>query len=167
MKTMKLFVILTVSILVLGVFGCVSTSGGAAVEEIVLYPTDATIHSDRAVPQLEVEKPNDNLGYWHNTEEYVTWDVDIQKTMEYMITMRYAAWGENAGSSFLVEIGGQEIPGTFVSTSEANDGYFAWKDLEIGKVTLEAGAQVLTLKVTKIVKEAAANILELRIIPAK
>ena len=39
--------------------------------------------------------------------------------------------------------------------------------MEIGKVTLEAGAQVLTLKVTKIVKEAAANILELRIIPVK
>ncbi len=167
MKTKKLHAYLVILIAALSIFGCASTPSGPVVEEIVLYPSDATIHSESAVPQLEVEKPHGNLGYWHNTKEYVTWDVEIVKTMDYMLSIKYAAWGPNAGSSFLVAIGSKEFPGILVSTSEAVDGYFAWKEMEIGKVTLEAGPQVLTMKVTKIVKEAAGNILELKIIPVK
>jgi hypothetical protein len=165
MKTKKIISSLVVLGMAFILLGCVSTP--AAPVEIELSPADATIHTERVLPQLQVEEPKGNLGYWHNTEEYVTWDVEIPQAGDYMISMTYAAWGENAGSSFMMEIGGKELTGIFASTSEANDGYFAWKEMEVGKVTLEAGAQVLTMKVTKIVKEAAGNIKGLKIAPAK
>jgi hypothetical protein len=167
MKTITLQTCLVILVAALSVFGCVTTSSDAEQTGIVLSSRDAVLHSTRAVPQLQIEEPNGNLGYWHNLEEYATWDVKIEKAGKYTISIKYAAWGPNAGSGFSVEIGGQKLDGILKSTSEAEDGYFSWKEMEIGVVPLAAGAQVLTMKATKIVKEALGNILELTLTPAK
>ncbi|MBN1648269.1 MAG: hypothetical protein JW874_09565 [Spirochaetales bacterium] len=166
----KIVICLLVVIIAFGILGCASTSGAAKPaagggSEIVLKGKDATLHTDPKMPALTIEEPNGNIGYWDKIEEYPSWDVNIPKAGKYLITLRYAAWSSYAGSSFELEIDGQKIEGTFVRTSSNDDGYFAWKNLDIGVVDLTAGDKTLTIKVTKMVSFAAANILKLTLTP--
>ena len=159
-KVLGSFVLLT---LILGIFGCVS--GPPVIEDIVLKPKDAAIHSNRDFPELTVESENGNFGYWHSIEDWVSWTVEIPESYEYKFMMKYAAWGKDAGSSIVFEIGDQVLPSVLAQTSPDDDGYLEFSTREMGVLFIEAGTYELSLKVTELVDYAAGNILKLTLVP--
>jgi hypothetical protein len=152
-------------ILVLAFVGCASggaASGGSG-DGIVLKAKDAEIVSEQPLPSLTIEEPNGNLGYWNFIDEYPQWEVEIPAAGDYMVTLRYAAWSEYAGSSFVLEVGGEvKLESVLEQTSGAEDGWFAFKNIDFGVIALDAGAQTLAMKITELKGgQAACNLIKI------
>ena len=90
------------------------------------------------------------LGFWVRAGDWAAWDVQIAKAGEFRVTVRYGCGNGSGGSEVDFSIAGQTLPFTVQETG----GFQNWQEVELGKVTLPAGRQTLTIR-PKVKKGAA------------
>ena len=106
-------------------------AGGA----IVLNASDAAIQGGS--PQMETKAGVDDIGYWGDAADFVSWDFAAPSPGQYAVSVNYACDPGAAGSTFQVTAGDQSVTGTTVSTGDW--GKFA--DQAVGTLTLSAGSK--------------------------
>ena len=106
---------------------------------IRLFPADAILHGDS--PQIETKGGVDDIGFWTNIDDTVSWDFDVHAAGSYTVTVD-AAFASDAGR-YAVEIGGQSIEVTAKSTGS----WDAFTATSIGSVTVTTtGKTTLTVR---------------------
>jgi alpha-L-fucosidase len=81
---------------------------------IILRARDATIHGDS--PIYEVGGGKDNIGYWANPADFVSWDVKVAKPGTFTVEVAYSCQDGAQGSQYTVEAGGRKLTGTSRTT---------------------------------------------------
>jgi len=101
---------------------------------------------------LRYEPPphKNTLGYWTRAEDWVSWDVLVEKPGDFRVMMRYGCGNGSGGSEVELNIAGMNVPFIVKETG----GFQTWQDMELGKVTLPAGRHTLSIK-PKVKKGAA------------
>jgi len=92
------------------------------------------------------DKGKDNIGGWTRFEDWVQWDMIVDRPGTYDVTITYAVPDSTAGAELAVKVGGQVLPYTTVGTGS----FTAFKTFPLGQVTIDrAGRQTVSVKVTK------------------
>lgn len=108
---------------------------------IVLKASDAALHG--ASPQIETKAGQDDIGYWGDANDFVSWAFAAPAPGKYAVSVNYACDPGSAGEGFQIEAGGQSLTGTSVSTG----GWDTFADQPLGTLTLsQIGRQMLTFK---------------------
>jgi len=81
---------------------------------IVLTAFDAQLHGD----QLTYEAGNNCIGYWNNSQEWIQWDVQIDKPGKFSVTVTTACAKGSGGSQYAVVAGPEKLPGTVKETAD-------------------------------------------------
>ncbi|AXY73948.1 hypothetical protein D3H65_08110 [Paraflavitalea soli] len=117
----------------------------AANGALVLEPELATIHNKEGEASAMTEGDWDarNIGYWTSPYSWISWEVEISKPGTYSIT---ALAGVPAyGNALTIEIGGQ----TIAATMDRTGSYHQYREMTLGKVTIEkAGKYTIALRPT-------------------
>src|SRR5207247_4692448 len=79
-----------------------------------LMAADAEIHGSTA--QYENGGGKDNIGYWIDAKDYVTWNVSPSRAGRYRVEVIYACQPDNAGSDFVVAAGSTSVSGRVKAT---------------------------------------------------
>lgn len=127
-----------------------------------LKAADAEIHGNTA--QYEQGGGKDNIGFWTNRADYVTWTVDAPAAGQYKVTAVYACPPENAGSRYTVGVeGGGSLTGLVADTGS----WMAFQPKELGTPSLKAGRQTIAVHATDMPHGAVMNLKALRLASAK
>jgi alpha-L-fucosidase len=84
--------------------------------KIVLHAAEATIYG--ISPRYESGGGKDNIGYWQNPADYVSWDFKPQKLGVYSAEIVYSCHAGAEGSEFTVDLGNQSLTGKSKSTGD-------------------------------------------------
>lgn len=93
---------------------------------------------------LRYEPPphKNTLGYWVRADDWAAWDVNVEKPGDFRVMMRYGCGNGSGGSEVDISIAGQTLPFTVKETG----GFQNWQEVDLGKVTLTAGRQTLSIR---------------------
>jgi len=128
---------------------------------ISLRAGDAEIHGGTA--QYEAGDGRDNIGYWLDARDYVTWRVQAPAAGEYEVTAEVACVDGEAGSQFSVGI----EPGASVEGSVPGTGsYTSFRTVALGRLTLAAGAQTVAVRAVRMARSVVMNLRSVRMAPA-
>ncbi|HSA26747.1 MAG TPA: glycoside hydrolase family 38 C-terminal domain-containing protein [Phycisphaerae bacterium] len=123
----------------------------------------AVIHGQTA--RFMVLEGVGNICYWTDGAEWLSWQVVLDRSGEYVVEMRYSCHAGSEGSTFEVALDGQTLLGTIAVHTGT------WLDHEIARIgTLRvgrAGPLALSLKPTRKPGQAVMNLVWLRLIPAR
>jgi hypothetical protein len=109
--------------------------------EIALNAGSAEIHG--ASPQIENKAGVDDIGYWNNQANSVSWIVDVSAPGSYVVTVTSSGAPEAEGSSYIVEVAGQSLYGAATSTGS----WDKFADHSLGSISFaQTGKHVLTFK---------------------
>jgi hypothetical protein len=90
--------------------------------------------------------------------------VSVPAQGRYKVTVTYACPPENAGSRFHVGVEGrQRLEGVV----EATGSWTAFRDFTLGEITVPAGRQVLSVRVTEMPRGAVMNLQKVVLEPLK
>ena len=136
-----------------------STAKDGSVE---LKAVDATVHGETA--KYESGNGKDNIGFWTDPQDYVSWDFTIGKAGTFDVEITLACDQGTGGSEYAVSVGGQELAGKVKETG-------SWTDFvteKLGSVQLrEAGKHTLTVKPKTKPGLAVMNLKSIRLVPTK
>ena len=74
---------------------------------IILEARDAEIHGES--PRYEQDGKKNQIGYWDNPKDYVSWTFHVLKTGVYSAAVTYSCSPGSEGSEFVVEAAGQKL----------------------------------------------------------
>ena len=90
--------------------------------------------------------PEQNLGYWTNSDDYVQWRAKVVKPGDFAVTIKYACEPGSAGSEYKLVIGEKSIRGKISATGGWDD----YKLAELGPIRIDQpGTVTITVKPTK------------------
>ena len=119
----------------------VTSIAPAADGTIALPAIEAEIHGK--TPKYEKDGDKDQIGYWANGKDYVSWSFQIDKPGAYDATITYSCQSGSEGSEFTVEIGDQKLSGV----SKPTQSWSAYRTEQLGRLTLDkAGVYTLFVK---------------------
>ena len=120
---------------------------------LTLRAVDATIHGSTA--RLDPSPGQDNIGYWTNAQDWVSWDGAFQKAGTFDVEVTYACTDENAGSSFFVEVAGVQLAGKVQSTG----GWDKFVSFKLGSVQVrDAGTRPVFVQARSMPNGAVMNL---------
>ncbi|MFI5378736.1 MAG: alpha-L-fucosidase [Tepidisphaerales bacterium] len=102
----------------------------------VLRAADAIIHGD--TPQYESGDGKDQIGYWANAGDWVSWDITLAKPGTFKVSITYSCDQGAGGSEFTVEAGSQKLAGK----SKPTGSWATYTTEELGSFTLEQPGKV-------------------------
>jgi alpha-L-fucosidase len=128
---------------------------------LTLKAEDAEVHGNTM--QLQGQGDGQNLGYWTNASDYVTWNVKTKKADLYNVYVDFACDPGSAGATYavLADEGDEKAQGSIRSTGSWND----FTSQLIGRMRLDAGSHVLTVKALTNPNGAVMNLKSVRLIP--
>jgi arylsulfatase A-like enzyme len=128
-----------------------ATEGGNAL--IFLEARDAKVKATK----LKYEEPpqKDTLGFWVNAEDTATWTFQVPKAGTYRVTVLQGCGKGNGGSVVALDT----KQGSCEFTVEETGHFQRFVPREVGKLTLVAGENTLTVRP---VKKAKAAVMDLR-----
>jgi len=129
---------------------------------IVLVARDATVHGEKA--KYESAGGKDNIGFWTNAGDWVSWSADVAKPGTFAVEITYAAATGSGGSEYVVAVGDQQVAGKIAATGS----WTAFKAETLGKVTIEKAGKI-AVSVTPKTKPGLAvmNLQSIILKPAK
>ncbi len=83
-----------------------------------------------------------NLGKWQSENDKAVWNVELPKAGRYHMVLNYACLDEDAGNTWLLEAGEEQLSGKTAATG-SKDRYL---EVECGEISLAAGQQQITLR---------------------
>jgi len=134
----------------------------AADGSITLKAIDAIVHGSTAA--YESGNGKDNIGFWTDPADYVTWNVRIAEPGNYGVEIEYACPNGSEGSEYIVWLAGKELAGKVEQTGSWTD----FKSFKLGAASVDkAGACTLTVRPKTMPKGAVMNLKSVRLAPAK
>ncbi len=140
---MKKGVIITLALAVVLIASC--ASGGAPADPVSykVYAADATLETPNGNLQIETGGDAPNVGYWEKLNDVVTWEITVEYSCDYNVTVNYALSDTFTGSVVEVRIGDQVLRWQTAGTGDWSN--YTTKDL--GNVTLKAGTYPVVMQV--------------------
>ena len=118
---------------------------------ITLHARDAETHGDRI--RYESGNGKDNIGFWTNPDDWVSWVCRVYAAGKFTVEVRYACTALG-GSQYSVEVGGT----TLDAQTEATGGWTNFESHSLGTVTLSADRHILTVKAKELKGEGVMNL---------
>jgi alpha-L-fucosidase len=154
------------SVVVLDVVGepevTAAATSQAADGSLTLAAVDAEIHGSTA--RYESGDGKDNVGFWTDAKDFVTWDAVVRKGGAFDVEITYACESASAGSAFTLSVLDQELKGKVEPTGAWNK--FAAKKL--GSLRLPgSGRYTVTVKADTMPRGAVMNLKAVVLKPGK
>jgi len=130
---------------------------------IVLRAAEAEVHGDS--PQYEEGGGKDQIGYWGNAQDFVSWDFTVTRPGAFMVSVSYSCNPGAEGSEYDVQVGAQSL----VGTSKPTGSWAQYTTESVGRLTLDqAGTFTLSVKPkTDKVRWKVIGLKSIELIPAK
>ena len=129
---------------------------------VTLQAVDAYIHGDTA--QYESGNGKDNIGYWTNAQDYVTWDFEVVAPGRFNVEITFACEQGIGGSEYSINIAEQQLSGT-VRESGSWTNFVSEK---LGTVKIDkAGTYTLTIRPKNMPRGAVMNLKSITLVPIK
>ena len=129
---------------------------------ITLKAVDATVHGDTA--QYEAGNGKDNIGFWTNAADYVSWEFKIAKPGVFLIKLNYACAPGAAGSKYTVRLAENTVSGEVRPTG----GWTNFTEEQLGAVELAApGKYRLSVKPQSTPHGAVMNLKAVQLSPVR
>jgi len=132
---------------VVGEVTATQAEGGA----ITLNARDAQPHGKNI--RYEQGGGKDNIGFWTDPEDYVTWVLRVSEGGEFDVEITYACTPPG-GSEFTVEVGDQKLDGKVESTGS----WTAFETKKLGRMKLGEDRHTLTVRAKDKVGEGVMNL---------
>lgn len=108
---------------------------------IMLEARDAKIHGD--TPRYELDGAKDQIGFWSNPKDYVSWTFEVLRPGSYDVAVTYSCATGSEGDEFVIESGDQKLTGKSVATGS----WFTYVTKDLGQLKFEkAGSFTLAVK---------------------
>ena len=131
-------------------------------QTIELRASEAHIHGVEA--RYERTPLHDNIGYWNNPDDYVTWDFSLAQSAVCRVEMRYACSSQSAGSNYCLEIDRDLLAGTVLGTG----GWSIFSDWQtVGVIYVAEGHHILSVRALTMPAFAVMNLAGIRIVPIR
>jgi hypothetical protein len=128
---------------------------------VLLQAREANVHGNQA--RYEQSYLLDNIGYWTNPNDQVTWEFSVARAQLYMLAIRYACPVDCAGGTFVVELSnGEYVSGTTMDTGDWTT-FSSWHQL--GNIRLETGWHKLKVRFLNMPGHATMNLAAVRLTP--
>jgi len=125
-----------------------------------LLAADAEIHGQTA--QYEQGGGKNNIGYWINREDYVTWTCAFPKGGNFDLRITYACPPESQGSEISVGTDPQHAAtGVVRSTGSWTD----FQEVSLGQLSVSAGRQTVTVRALSMPRGAVMNLQKVVLTP--
>jgi alpha-L-fucosidase len=120
---------------------------------ISLPASEADLHGTNI--RYEKGDERDNIGYWDNKTDWVSWDLDLKTPGKYDLEITYAIPNDQAGSKYTVNVGKEKVSAKVEATGDW--GNFTAR--KIGAINMpKAGQQTLAVRANSIAKDAVMNL---------
>jgi len=133
----------------------------AADGTLLLHARDAFTHGETI--RYESTGGKDNIGYWTNPADWVSWDLRIGRPGSFDVEITYACPDVSGGSRYVVGLSGEELSGKVQGTGS----WTAFETQKLGTVKLSGGRFTLTVKAKDLVREGVMNLQSIVLRPAK
>jgi alpha-L-fucosidase len=118
-----------------------------------LNAADADIHGTSA--RYEHGDGKDNIGFWTNKEDWLSWDVILEKVGNLAVEVVYAAEKGSGGSEYLVTVGERSLPGRVADTGS----WTTFITRSLGKIRItKPGKYTVTVKPVTMKTYAVMNL---------
>ena len=118
-----------------------SALGPATDGRLTLKAAEAEIHGNS--PQYEQGGEKDQIGYWDDPKDYVSWTFKTDKAGPYNVAITYSCQSGAEGSRFTVEVADQRLTGT----SQPTQSWSTYRTESLGRISLQKpGTYVLAVK---------------------
>jgi len=107
---------------------------------IFLPAYDAEIHGRKA--RYEHGHNHDNIGFWTEKSDWVSWDFYVQQPGEFEVIITFACARGSGGSEYEIIVGDQKLKGVVRETGN----WTKFVEESLGAVSLGAGKQTLSVK---------------------
>ena len=139
----------------------VPTLGQADDGTVLLHARDAVCHG--ANIRYESADGKDNIGFWTNQNDWVSWDFTVAKPGSFELEITYAA-SPGCTSQYAVGVGDRELAGQVKVTGS----WTSFQSEKLGKIELaKAGRHTLTVKAKDFVGEGVMNLQSIVLRPVK
>jgi alpha-L-fucosidase len=132
----------------------------AADGSVTLKASDADVHGDTA--HYESGGGKDNIGFWTDAHDYVTWNVKAQPG-RYTVSVDYACEDGFAGSEYTIQIGKKKLSGKINPTG----GWANFRTESLGTIDIDPDASSVTVRPVAMPHGAVMNLRQLRLVPQK
>jgi alpha-L-fucosidase len=129
-------------------------------ESITLRARDAETHG--AAIRYEQGGGKDNIGFWTNPDDYVTWVCRVHSPGAFQVEITYACT-QPGGSPYVVEVAEQQLE----ATVEPTGSWTKFDTRTLGTVTLSEDRHVLTVRAKDKVGEGVMNLQSIVLKPAQ
>ncbi len=114
--------------------------------------------------RYEYGEGKDNIGFWTNASDFVSWNILVPEKGRYKVKITYACPQEYAGSRFTAGVeGGERLEGIV----EATGSWSEFKDFVLGEITLMPGENVFSVRVIEMPRGAVMNLKSVVLEPLK
>ena len=137
-----------------------ATTAQADDGSIVLHARDATPHGTNI--KYEQGSGKDNIGYWTDANDYVSWALQMHAAGTFELELTYAC-PNPGGSEFVVEVAEQKLNGKVQATGS----WTAFQAENIGLIELPKGRANLIVRAKNLVGEGVMNLRSIALTPAK
>ena len=141
------------TVLVLDCIGPVSVKAwratAAADGSITLPATEAILHGTT----LRVEN-NDNIGYWTDAKDSVSWPLRVDKPGRYSVAVELAVDAAQGGGEYCVAVGAAKL----TAKPESTGSWSQWRTDVIGTIELAAGDHEVVVGIVEKPKTAVLNL---------
>lgn len=127
---------------------------------VSLRAAEAVVHGDTA--RYESGQGKDNIGYWINPKDYVTWDFIVTTPGNFSVEITFACDNKVGGSEYVVRVAGQELRGTVTDTGSWTE--FVTEPLGAVKIA-KLGEYTLSVMPKTMPHLAVMNLNSIRLIP--
>lgn len=113
---------------------------------------------------ITFEKDYQNIGYWHDAKDYVSWTIDVPVKGEYDVYFDWACANDNAGNPYVLEIGSTTVNHEVAGTG----GWSSYLRVRVAAaIELQAGVQRVKLRPGGPLKGALMDLRTVYIAPAE
>lgn len=103
-----------------------------------------------------------NLGHWHGSDDHAAWTIRVAQSGEYDLWLDAACDPDSAGNAFAIQAGAAQLRATASSTGA----WSKYQRTKIGRVTLAAGEQRITMAPAAAPRRALLDLRALAFAPA-
>ncbi len=126
------------------------------------HARDAEVHGQTA--RYEQGGGLDNIGFWTNPTDYVTWNIAVPRSGLYRVKVSYACEPGSAGSRFTVGVqGGRQLEGRVDATGSWRD----FREVTLGEMWLRQGRCTLAVRAIEMPRGAVMNLRQITLEPVQ
>jgi putative membrane-bound dehydrogenase-like protein len=111
--------------------------------------------------EITYEEPTGNIGFWHGADDWVAWDVMIERAARYKLVLRWACDDASANNPYTIDAGGASMEGQVQGTG----GWSQYREQQLGTIELPAGRRTVILRPTAQPQWALMDLAWIRLIP--